>query len=283
MDKKNQSEIGFLKEKLYRLEQAYQEHDLLVSQREKLYFLIAKKQTHLEQLLYQLSQVNDPHSFNQQTAQIKKEGVLIRELKEKQKDLDHQLDAWEEMNPEDLDRLQEELVNSILKVYPEYQEFYQQHQQQLQHIRELESQFYQLKETLVKLHSHLETVIRTRQSIKGRGLLNYIFGFSPNRIIEKEFQECSRLIDSTLPFLIHSRQENSHSNVEAIYAGIQLFLQNLHPHFKALWGFRKIDTLFTQAMHQLDQKLIALENERQQITQQRKNLEEENENWLQSF
>lgn len=288
MDKNKQSEIARLKEKLLQNEVAYQDHHRLLDKREELNRLIQNRQDDLEKTLIQLHQnprleYEEAKTYDKLNNKINKDKALLEELKQKRRELDHRLDKTEELTSESLDHLRLELTEFILQQHPEQREERQQRNQQLEEQKQLERNLERLHEALKKLHSIITAIHETRRSINGRGILNYIFGISPNMIIERHLNECARLIEATLQLLTRFKDENPHSAMIPLYEKLQAFLLKIQPHFKGIWGFRQIDTTFVEIQAELALHLNEFHQALINVKNKKNELEIEKEIWFQQF
>lgn len=285
MTENSHSNIRQLKEKLVQARQAFEKHKRLIAKREEIDETLEKLNQEHDILLYRLYQNPDweridPHAFQQHSRVLENKQNLLSELKQKKQEIDIWLDESEELTPERLEFMQEELVSQILALEPfEAQSMKQAQIQRFKNLSYLTAQLDRTNGICLRLHELLTDVLATRQSIKGLGLLNYIFGTSPNWRIEKHFEECHRVAQLTLPLLKQDIEHCPDVKIKSLLIEIQQFLEELDHHFMATWGFRHIDTIFKEAHQRLDQNLKQIQLYVLALAEEQERLEDEIESW----
>lgn len=140
---------------------------------------------------------------------------LKKELKKKKMELDHLLDESEEWSENELAELKDKFLK--LTNPDDYKQL-------------KEREFYD--HFCLKLKKIFEEIFEVRKKINGWGLLQYIFGVSPNIQIEGKLIEANKLISAHLPYLNDEKKP---------------FFEKLAKQCISPWGFKHIDTVFKEA------------------------------------
>lgn len=162
--------------------------------------------------------------------------ALLKELKAKRQQIDHVLDSLEDFSEERVDVLRHLLREKTIELYPERALLYE----ELNHLKKKTLFFQELSLHLTTLLSFLVKARESREKIKRRGILSYIFGENPTVAISTNL-EAAGLQAKRLAELLKGDQN------EPLLA----LLHKLHEECKKPWGFNRIDTFFIPAENEL--------------------------------
>lgn len=144
---------------------------------------------------------------------------LLKKMKLKLRELDALIDDLEELNDETIAGIKNTLIEAILADKPEtdmhYRHIFSQNQQLIQE----EGAINQKILVYDKLLESLDKVFEARQAVRKRGLLDYIFGVSPNYTITQHLKAIQTIIE-------HQQDPT---------------LKELGDFCKEKWGFKSID------------------------------------------
>jgi hypothetical protein len=205
----------------------------------------------------------------------------LRQLKQAQNKVDEELDQTEDLTEESLEQQRNELIFAMWELYPSRRNEQETKWRKMNALALLDIELKGVEELLQRLSEKLGTAIQARQSIKGRGILNYIFGTSPNIIIEKQLLGSHALIQTTTPLLekmIEQSRENG--QLQRLFQEIYTWLETLKAPCHSTWSFRHIDTIFAEAFQTLEGFRQQLEIERDQVVKQMNQIQEEVRGWL---
>ncbi len=211
-----------------------------------------------------------------------KKKAILQRLKQDQGRIDHLLDTIEDLTEEGLEKKRLYLLEAMWEFYPQRRESQEVLWREMKGLEERERELEAIEELLQHLCEQFEKVIQTRKSIKGRGIFNYIFGTSPNLIIERQLLAAHGLIHATLP-LLHRTQEQRDKDLQPLFQEIYHVLQPLEVSCKSSWSFRHIDTIFTEAYHSLQKLSDSLHQKQKEILKKIKFLMEERDRWIQQL
>jgi hypothetical protein len=190
-------------------------------------------------------------------------------LKQTKQAIDHSLDESEEWSQTEVNHLQAYLFTNLLdsKAAQNWHDF--------QALIEQKDQMTLLHAHWVEICQHLQAVFKVRQSIKGWGLLNYIFGISPNVRIAKEFLEIQRIILNIQELFQIILQPKS------LLDKMALELKQLAKNLEKPWSFKCLDTTFIQHSLCLQRLLLQLKAYVKQMEKEKEIVEKRIEQELQ--
>ena len=267
-------------------EQALKNRQLLIHKRESLEKAIVNLQEEIEEDFHQFHNKGktegEAYPLFQNTLCEKQKH--LRQLKQAEGKLDELLDQTEDMTHESLEQQRNQLIFAIWQLYPSQRKEQEAKWKEINHLRILDIELHGVEELHHRLFEHLSRAIQVRQSIKGRGILNYIFGTSPNMIIEQQLLGAHTLIVNTLPLLqkmIHESREKTplHLLSQEIYAWLERLKTSCH----SPWSFRHIDTIFSEAHGSVQKFLNQLKIEHDKLLQRIDVIKKEMEGWVQQL
>lgn len=260
-------ELRSLKEKLFQAELLFKRHATLLKQRDELDSTITKLESeHARQHL-------------ESAEKMKRQ---LNECKKKRRDIDLLLDESEDLNESEIEIMREALLNLSFQSDPIQGQEQEKKWISLKILRRQEKDLVKVKEVCEKIRTILDTTIRTRQGLRGRGILSYIFGVSPNAIIAQQFLNGQRIAAASLPFLSHLSDEPGNPSKE-LFQKIFLLINSLEKQFKAPWGFHHIDHVFTDALGKLKIYMDCLQTDSDLYENRIQTLEIEMHRWLDRF
>lgn len=268
-----------LRTEFKKAEQLYQSHTHLINQREECEKLIDRLQQEAEIDPYHLSQ-DQPEKDDPQ-ARIRQQ--QLRELKRQKQEIDLLLDESEDLTAEDLNLKHQTLLSCIWTVFPSYQQEWENKWKDYQSSLALEERFLDLEQFTKDLGNHLYHAIQHRQTIKGMGLLNYIFGTSPNLVIEKQLVACHQAIQRFLPILQALIQQTAGMDHQAILKNLLPLLEQLKKQCQTPWSFKHLDTVFSDAHKQLVHFDQVIAQHLAQLQHHSKELKQQLNDWLQQI
>jgi hypothetical protein len=264
-------------------EQAFKNRQQLSQKRELLEEAISNLQKEIEEnfrQFYNNLREEDAHFQNL----LSKKQHDLRQLKQTQSQLDHLLDETEDLTEESLERQFAQLLFAMWQLYPTQRAEQEAKWQELNNLRLLEVEVLGVKQLLHHLSEQLHTAIQARQSIKGRGIFNYIFGISPNMIIERQFLGAHAGILKVQPLLQKIMQQSpENSPLHLLAREILVWSDHLKPSCQAPWSFRHIDTIFSKAYHTLLQLLERLQLQEENLHKRIEILNAEIRSWIQQL
>lgn len=270
-------DIALLKERLFELQRLYESHQQLLSLREELDRQIEKLKKEKPLLLHRSA------SIERRSQQIQEKETLIRQLKQKRQQVDRLLDQSEEITEEDLEKNREYLIQAILYFHPEEREEEESRNVQFLQMSGMEKKIIFLLPPLVELRERLTHALQIRHSIRGRGLLQYIVGISPNLLIEKDFKEGERLLQALLPHLQDDLKEVDDLEMKNLYQQLIRLGERLLHELRMRWGFRHLDTFFKRSHEEISLYTLQMEEKLSAVQEKKKRLEQQMKDWLERF
>lgn len=269
-----------LRQELEHAEKSFKQQRQLLQERTLLDSEIATLQEQIEQdSQFLCHQTESPH-FSQLETALNEKKAHLKQLKKTCQQLDDLLDQTDELTEDQLADQQEALLMALWQVYPDQRPEQEAKWQERKRLELLEADIQVMAKILEKLHAQFALAIQARLSIKGRGLLNYIFGISPNMIIEQQLLSASSLIQSTLPLIEKMHQRHQTSADQAFFKELAEWLDHLKISCQSPWGFHHLDTVFTEAKQTLETHLDLLKKSAQTMANRRQALANEIKGWI---
>lgn len=272
------SDLAIKRNHLFSAEQFYKHQAELLAKRDELEEKILTVKTNLDKIYFLLNKHENPDPTNhQKLEQLQRD---LSHLKQEMQTIDSLLDEWEDLSENQLIFMLEELLNEIWNFYPN------QYSAQILQWKELKTLFIQEAEIkkIRKLVDHLleilHIVIQERSNIKGRGLLRYIFGVSPNAVIERHLFYAHDMILNALPDLKQAIHRSSQTPCQSIFQAIFDEFNRLKDHCKAVWGFRHIDRVISTSEKRISLFSKELQEKDKAAQKRAAELNKELHNWL---
>ena len=260
-------DLAAKRDRLFSAEQFHRDQAQLLAKRDELDEKILTAQNNLDKSIN-----------NRDLEQSKRELTL---LKQEVRAVDSLLDEWDELSENQLYRMREELLNEIWERYPDQYSAEILLWNELKTTLILGAEIQTIRKLIDRLLEILHLILQERSGIKkGKGLLRYIFGVSPNAVIERHLFYAHDIILNALPDLKQAIHRSSQTALQPIFQAIYHEFYQLKDHCKAVWGFRHIDTVISSSEKQI--ALFSKElQEREQATQKRAvELKRELDDWL---
>lgn len=201
-----------------------------------------------------------------QRDQLEEKILLIKSnhkpLKNEMRRIDALLDESEDLTEEKLNEMRESFFNEHEEAKVCWQE--------LKQCKCLATEIGKAERIVRTVLEVLRIVIKTRSEIKGKGLLRYIFGVSPNMIIERHLLYAGDFIKQNLPDLGNGLG----SDLEPLFEHVHIQLVELMNHCKKVWGFQHIDTAISNAEKEFTLISELLENHAKMNREEIQELEE---------
>lgn len=277
------SDLFQQRQALEKAELAFKNQKQWIQKREEIEKTMLQLQEEMEHDFYQRHQRDEleeaiPHF--QMTLEEKRNRLF--QLREELFQIDEWLDQTEDLTEESLNQQRSQLLHAMWQLYPEKRATQEAKWKEWNHLRVLEIELLGIEKMLERLSEHLNIAIQARQSIKGRGILNYIFGLSPNMVIEKQLFGIHALILSSLPLFEKILYQNLHPSPKLLQ-DLLVWLEQLKNTCYKPWSFRHLDTLFSETQPILKQFLVSLREQQHQAALRIQTLNQEIQEWIQQL
>lgn len=277
----SQTELLLQRQALQEAERSFEKHQQLSQEREKLETTILHLQREIEREAYQFYQQVETSSHLERKQQEKKKH--LQHLKRTQQEIDHLLDHTEHLTVESLEQQRLSLLYSFWQLYPSQRKEQEPLWLELQQLQMTEEKLKEIEQVLQLLCQELEEIIQARQSIKGRGILNYIFGTSPNIIIEHHLLKIHSIIQISCPMMQEIIQNPQNHLYDSLFQDIYVWLDHLKIPSRSSWSFYHIDTIFSEAFQNFKRLLVALQKQQNELLKRKDFLKKESQQWLEQF
>ncbi len=181
---------------------------------------------------------------------------LLQECLVKQREIDHRLDNLEEWSDDRIAHIREELVFLILEIRPEQKQVYQDLAASYHQIHDLKGIVSETEHYCKQIIESISEALRIRGKVRKRSVFSYILGPNPNVLIAKRLQhihEISSKMAEEFPDI--EKNPAASKNLKALYEALEKQLNELAVHSRSRWGFKTLDTTFTEAKNNLKQIL----------------------------
>lgn len=257
LNKNTLSSIANKRDRLFSAEHFHQNFTILAAKRAEFEDEITQSIAEIDKLHYRLSK-NEGNNNDEKALEEQKRKLFG--LKKEMQFLDVIWDEWDDLTEPQLYNMREELFNEIWKLYPN------QYDEQKKQWKELQNSLIQISEInkvqnlLLQLQEILLIILQTRAGVKGSGILRYVFGASPNAVIERHLFAAHDYILSIEQELKHGIQQCKSPPLQSLFQEIYNHLDNLKSHCKSVWGFRHIDTKIAESEKKLATTFELLQN-----------------------
>lgn len=265
-------------------EWAFKNQKLWIQKREEIENAILKLKEEINKNFYQCHQTG---TFDEETTLhfqhvLEEKNQQLRQLQKSQFQIDELLDQAEDITEESLYQQRFQLLHSLWQLYPEKREEQEFKWKEWNQLRILEVELLKTEKILERIVEHLSIAIRARQSIKGRGILNYIFGLSPNIVIERQLLGIHTLILNSVP--LFEKSLHSYLHHQSFYTLLQdvfTLFEHLKNASNKPWSFRHLDNLFSETKPPLQHLIQRSKQQKEQTSLQIQKLNEEIQEWIQ--
>lgn len=240
MEESIDDKIKRLKAELAMAKQAHQLWDMLLEKREKLEEKIASLKNELEdEKLKQYEKTQRPHKDAKVSADKEK---TLESIKQNKQTIDNKLDDYEDISGDIVVYLQNQLVFSILKKFPDQELSYQNLDRQLYKSLEISEKYHLLHTSVYDIDRLINKILDERTKSKPLRILQYFFGKNPNLTITQNIQAIKILCGHSLDQL-HDAAELVKDNQKAQSCLEQLseLLVQLQTFSQNRWSYSKID------------------------------------------
>lgn len=268
MPESSDKEIERLRNEWVNAQQSHRRWQSLIDKRDILEIKVRDLEGEIESLTLKAHQkhATHPKSAAQLMTEIESKKALLKNLKDKKRELDDLLDNLELITEDTIAELENRLMDEILKQNPGQRQALDEIQRGIKNVEAKQKALETTCQVYEKLEEHIRQVLDTRQDIKRRGILSYIFGPSPNWIISKQLQSAEALISSVLPKL--QELSSSAASDEALLQGYKEsleFLEKLREDCTKRWGFAHLDVVIASAMSTLQSQLNSFKEHRKRM------------------
>lgn len=207
----------------------------------------------------------------------------LHELKRVQYQIDTYLDEIEDITEEKLQQQRFNLLQAHWQLHPAKRKEQETLWHEWSQLRILEIDFLHINKVLERLAEHLHFAIQARQSIKGKGILNYIFGTSPNMIIEKQLLGIYALILNNEPLFKKMIHCNPPKPMLDFLNDLFSWLEQTKNTCCKSWSFRHLDAVFSEFKPILIQMSEQSKKWQQQISERIEKLNEDIQQWIEEM
>ncbi len=206
---------------------------------------------------------------------------LLQECLIKQRQIDHRLDNLEEWSDERIAHIRQELISLILEIHPQQKQVYKDLAAGYQQIYDLKGMLGKTERCCKQIIESINEALRIRGKVRKRSVFSYILGPNPNILIAKRLQhihEISSKMAKECPDIAKNRAASK--NLKALYEALEIQLNELEAHSRSRWGFKTLDTTFTEAKNNLKQILESHNLERTAVDFKLCACEEDLDQWI---
>ncbi len=205
------------------------------------------------------------------------------QLKQERIRVDELLDQIDDLTEESVELQRTQLLHSLWQLYPAKREQQEIQWEEWNHLQILELELRGIEQILENLYEHLNKATQVRQSIKGKGLLNYIFGLSPNLAIDRQLREICTLILTALPFIDNVLCQRSPPTLQLFLQDLSTWLEQLKEACHKSWSFRHLDSLFGETNSKLKLFFERFKQHQMQLIEHIQRLDENIRSWIQQL
>lgn len=270
------------RQELEQAEYAFQNQEKWLKIRKEIEQAILLLTNEIEQEFHLLHQTGkfEKERDGQFQENIDKKRQTLRQLKKEQHQVDLWLDQTEDLSENQLHQLRIQLLYSLWELYPAKREEQEKIWKRGNDLKILELELVGIERILVQISSLLSIAKQTRMSIKGKGIFSYIFGLSPNFIIEKQLLEITTLISQTDPLFQKIFGLEQSIPLQHYFKELHAWLEKLQKNCAKSWSFKHLDILFSETEKEWISYTERLQHLKNQLNLEVKQLNEEFRSWL---
>lgn len=274
--------IDWLKkrEALQSAEHSFRHRQEWLQKREELELKIESLQHKIDQSFYQKYQTTQIQDKNTHLKSFEEERKQLLEWKRALIQIDRILDLSEDSTEDILHQQRFKLLQSLWEIFPQKKEEQEKNWKEWNHLKIIELELLGIDKLIESILEHLEIALKARQSIRGKGILNYIFGMSPNFIIERQLIEIQSLIKNSQHLFEKMLGQQTEHFLQSFLQKFVSWLEELKKSCSQSWSFRHIDTLYFETKSPLLQFRNQLETLREELQKKNLELEEEIHHWI---
>ncbi|NGX43577.1 MAG: hypothetical protein K940chlam7_01875 [Chlamydiae bacterium] len=240
-----EKKIRKLKQELMISEQAYNVVNMIYGKREELENQINTIKAEIEAETFALHRKRalGDEDFSEMANKLEEKKDRFQKAQETKRDMDAKLDEYDIYSREMILKVKNELVRAILECHPDQKTYYENLQETLESRLITANELQEILTTCQEIVQALKVAIEGRQSVRGGGLLRFIFGQSPNVTITKGLQAAEKLAHLGTSKLKESKAISlGGSELKDLYTETTTALVKLQKITKKRWGYEKIDT-----------------------------------------
>ncbi len=232
----------------------------LANQGKALWNTLLEKRTLIESIILQMENDLEKETLDyyrkgiENTEDISRMREKLHDVRATRRQVDEKLDEYEAMSVELEEKLQEELVKTILERFPDRRSAYEAliHQQNVQCKKNALNDL--LIEATKKIKEHVSSILYERKKATPRGFLAGIFGGSPAVSILKSLESLKPLSSQVLKTLEETLLlAQKGGNQEDVYKALQKVTQELQEVMQQQWTYSKIEKAYSPIASALDQ------------------------------
>ena len=283
----NRSSIFHLRQELETVEATHINKNNISKQRDELdkHITLLENEIHDELLRLHQNKKKNNQEENNPLNEIDKQKNLLKNLKKKRQDIDHALDLIEENVADQIVTLREQLINAIIEHHPDRGIEYSELTEKIRSLRKKHKETTQLRTGLGRLEEQLEGMLSIRQASRRRGLLQYVFGRSPNSTISKYLvasealaQELQKVVQAAL-----KQDSLDEKELRPLYQELLSQLIQIEKTCEGDWGFKLIDQDVNRDHQELKHLLEKLDQYIKTTQALLDSLENNVEQWIQEL
>lgn len=169
----------------------------------------------------------------------------LKTLKKERQLLDASLDEWDDLMELNPDALYAKLIDSIPLESLESRQLTDTWENYQLILSQINAQN-RLLETCSQIGESLKKLVSTRESIRGKGIWRYVFGVSPNAVIERQ------MVFMVETCQIRLKAFEAESSTCKLTHRLSALLENLAFVCKKTWDFKLIDTRIKPILEELE-------------------------------
>ena len=273
------SEITRIREQLRQTESAGFTESDLNAKREDLESSIQRLTMEMEQDSEQLhrKKLAQPEL----EARLEKHTQLLRQLKQKLKEVDHWLDDLEDRELASVIELEESLAKQLLQLHPEERESYQTLLRQKQVCHAMHRNLEQLLSYGNDLSKFLSRAIAEGQHVKRGGILRFVMGTNPNKVILACLDGVEKTAKQALSTLEECQQgELSIGLQSSTYHSLDQQFKTLMHHSRGNWNYGVLARDYPTHLENLRVQLESVEQRHAEALHYYRQKEKQLRTWL---
>lgn len=240
MEESLDDKIQRLKNELAMAKQAHQLWDMLIQKREQLEDKIASLKNEIED--EKMKQYEKAHDVYEEAKAGGNKKETLDSIKQSKQTIDNKLDDYEDISGDILVYLQNQLVITILKKFPDQELSFQNLDRQLYRSIDISEKLNTLQVSTKEIDELISKIFIEREKSKPLRILSFFFGNNPNYQITQHIKAVKLLCGHSLD-LLHDLAELVQDNQRAqscleqlseLFVKLQTFAQQR-------WSYNKID------------------------------------------
>lgn len=272
-------EIRKLRQELLIARQANSVKNTLKENREKLETYLQGLLDQIEEETLKAHKTSDISDQALNEVEIKRK--TMQEIKEKKQEMDAKLDEYEFFSNEMMGRIELQLIDSILRCYPEEKSAYEALRRSLDQMLAGYAYLKELALLCDEMTTQLSAIVVERQKVKGPGMLRYLVGLSPNFKISRSIETVGKIAEKLLSEEIERLKALEQFRVFA--EALEPLLASLADAAKGRWNFQKIDRIYIPAETSLRQAIDRVNAFYEQTADDIERTNNALEKWIENF